>query len=289
MTLAGTCGDARTGLRPTSLSCRAILAVKEVDVLTVYLDLVMILNFLVDFLLLMGTNRLSGFPSAPGRCAMAAVFGSVYAGCCLLPGFHFLGNLLWRCVSLCLMAMMAFGMRRDAVKRGGVFLLLSLALGGMALCFAKQNFAALTLGAAGVWLLCRVSFGDGAVGQEFVPVTLRYGGKTASFTALRDTGNTLRDPITGEPVLVVSGEIGQTLTGLTQKQLSSPLETISSRPLPGLRLIPYHAVGNKGGLMLAMRFPGAMVGKKEQTVLAAFAAEGLGQNGMYQALTGGAI
>ena len=120
-------------------------------------------------------------------------------------------------------------------------------------------------------------------------MTLRYGGKTASFTALRDTGNTLRDPITGEPVLVVSGEIGQTLTGLTQKQLSSPLETISSRPLPGLRLIPYHAVGNKGGLMLAMRFPGAMVGKKEQTVLAAFAAEGLGQNGMYQALTGGAL
>ena len=257
--------------------------------LTVYLDLVMLLNFLVDFLLLLGTNRLSGFPTAPGRCALAAVFGSVYAGCCLLPGFRFLGNLLWRCVSLCLMALMAFGLRRDAVKRGGVFLLLSLALGGMALCFAKQNFAALTLGAAGVWLLCRVSFGDGSVGREFVPVTLRYQGKTASFTALRDTGNTLRDPITGEPVLVVSAEIGQALTGLTQKQLSSPLETITARPLPGLRLIPYRAVGNKGGLLLAMRFPGTIVGKKEQTVLAAFASEGLEQNGMYQALTGGAL
>ena len=55
---------------------------KEVDVLTVYLDLVMLLNFLVDFLLLLGTNRLSGFPAAPGRCALAAVFGSVYAAGC---------------------------------------------------------------------------------------------------------------------------------------------------------------------------------------------------------------
>lgn len=257
--------------------------------LTVYLDLVMLLNFLVDFLLLMGTNRLSGFPAAPGRCAAAAVFGSVYAGCCLLPGFRFLGNLLWRCVSLCLMALIAFGFRRDAVKRGGVFLLLSLALGGMALCFAKQNFAALTLGAAGVWLLCRVSFGDGTVGREFVPVTLTYQGKTASFTALRDTGNSLRDPITGEPVLVVAGEIGEALTGLTRKQLSAPLETMAAHPLPGLRLIPYHAVGNSGGMLLALRFPGAVVGKKEQTVLAAFAAEGLKNTGMYQALTGGAI
>ena len=38
----------------------------------VYLDLVVILNFLVDFLLLLGTNRLSGFPLAAGRCAAAA-------------------------------------------------------------------------------------------------------------------------------------------------------------------------------------------------------------------------
>ena len=257
--------------------------------LTVYLDLVMILNFLVDFLLLMGTNRLAGFPAAPGRGALAALFGSVYAAFCLLPGFRFLGNFLWRCVSLCMIALIAFGFRRDAVKRGGVFLLLSLALGGMALCFTRQNFAALALGAAGVWLLCRVSFGDGAVGREYVPVTLTYGGKTVSFTALRDTGNTLRDPITGEPVLVVSGEVAQQLTGLTRRQLSSPLETMAARPLPGLRLIPYHAVGSKGGFMLAMRFPGAVVGKRQQNVLVAFAAEGLESTGMYQALTGGAL
>ena len=127
------------------------------------------------------------------------------------------------------------------------------------------------------------------MGREFVPVTLTYQGKTASFTALRDTGNSLRDPITGEPVLVVAGEIGEALTGLTRKQLSSPLETMAARPLPGLRLIPYHAVGSSGGMLLAMRFPGAVVGKKEQTVLAAFAAEGLNYTGMYQALTGGAI
>ena len=257
--------------------------------LTVYLDLVMMLNFLVDFLLLLGTNRLSGFSAEPGRCALAAGLGSVYAACCLLPGFHFLGNFLWRCISLCLMAVISFGLRRDAVKRGGVFLLLSLALGGMALCFARQNFAALALGAAGVWLLCRVSFGDGAVGREYVPVRLTYQGKTANFTALRDTGNTLRDPITGEPVLVVSGEIGERLTGLTRHQLSTPLEAIAARPLPGLRLIPYHAVGNKGGLMLAMRFSCAVVGKKQQNILVAFAAEGLESRGMYQALTGGAL
>ena len=45
--------------------------------MAVYLDLVMLLNFLVDYLLLLGTNRLSGSPMTPGRCALAAVLGSV--------------------------------------------------------------------------------------------------------------------------------------------------------------------------------------------------------------------
>ena len=253
--------------------------------LTVYLDLVMMLNFLVDFLLLLGTNRLSGFPAAPGRCALAAVFGSVYAAGCLLPGFRFLGNFLWRCVSLCLMAAVAFGPRRDAVKRGGVFLLLSLSLGGMALCFTRQNFAALTLGAAGVWLLCRVAFGDGAVGREYVPVTLSYQGRTASFTALRDTGNTLHDPITGEPVLVVSGQIGEALTGLTQRELASPLETLAARPLPGLRLIPYRAVGAENGLLLGLRVPAIRIGGRKGPGIVAMAPQSFGED--FQAIAGG--
>ena len=42
------------------------------DALKIYLDLVVILNFLVDFLLLLGTNRLSGFPASPLRAAAAA-------------------------------------------------------------------------------------------------------------------------------------------------------------------------------------------------------------------------
>ena len=48
----------------------------------VYGDVVMALNFLVDFLLLMGTDRLAGFPAAAGRCALAAGLGAVYSGAC---------------------------------------------------------------------------------------------------------------------------------------------------------------------------------------------------------------
>lgn len=68
--------------------------------MTVYLDVVLLLNFLVDFLLLLGTNRLMGHPLEPGKCALGALLGSVYAGASMLPRLRFLGSWLWRLVSL---------------------------------------------------------------------------------------------------------------------------------------------------------------------------------------------
>ena len=255
--------------------------------MAVYLDLVICLNFLVDFLLLLGTNRLAGFPSQPGRCAGAALLGAVYSGACLLPGFRFLGNFLWRCVSLCIMGMMAFGMDTSALKRGGNFLLLSMSMGGIALSMGRGNFLSLVLCALVCLLLSVVSFGGQVGGREYVPLKIAYDGHTASLIALKDTGNTLKDPITGEQVLIISAEIAGRLTGLTLHQLQHPLETLMMRPVPGLRLVPYRSVGNAGGFLLAKRFEDVTIGDRKQSALVAFAGEGLGKGEFYQALTGG--
>lgn len=257
--------------------------------MVLYLDLVMILNFLVDFFLLLGTNRLSGFPADGKRSAAAAALGAVYSGACLLPRFHFLGGLLWRVLCLGVMAVIAFGWNRSAVKRGCVFLLLTMALGGLALSFGRNAWPSVLLAAAGLWLLCRAAFGGTIGGQEYVPLVLAYGGSKLHLTALRDSGNTLRDPITGEQVLVLSAHAAQQLTGLTREQLRHPLETLSQRPVPGLRLIPYRAVGTAGGFLLGLRFEDARIGEKRCSVIGAFAPDGLDAGEGYQALAGGAL
>lgn len=253
----------------------------------VYLDLVMGVNFLVDFLLLLGTNRLSGFPTDSWRCAGAALLGAVYSGACLLPGFRFLGNILWRCVSLALMSVMAFGWDRTALKRGGIFVLLSMAMGGLALSFGKGNIVSLTFCAAACLLLSILSFGGRVGGREYVPLKITSGNHTASLLALKDTGNTLRDPITGEQVLIISPEAAKQLTGLTEHQLQHPMETLALHLLPGLRLIPYRSVGNGGGFLLAKRFSDVIIADRKQSALVAFAGEGLGKGECYQALMGG--
>lgn len=255
--------------------------------MAVYLDLVMVLNFLVDFLLLLGTNRLSGFPAGSWRCAGASLVGAVYSGACLLPGFRFLGNFLWRGISLCLMGGMAFGCNTAALKRVGIFLLLSMAMGGIALSLGRGDMLSLLFCAALCLLLSVASFGGQVGGREFVPLKILHEGRSASFIALKDTGNTLRDPITGEQVMVIAPEIAGRLTGLTAYELQHPMETLALRPIPGLRLIPYRSVGNAGGFLLAKRFDDVTVGDRKQSALVAFASEGLGKGEIYQALTGG--
>ena len=257
--------------------------------LRIYVDVVAIINFLIDFLLLLGTNRLAGFPPGYGRCAMAAALGGVYGGACLIPGLSFLGSFLWRIVFLSLMAVIAFGWSSSAWMRGAVFLLLSMALGGIAVGMRSSSFWVLLISLLLMWVLCNVSFRGNIAQREYIPVTLWWADKEMKIIALRDTGNTLHDPLTGERVLVAGADIGMKLLGLSEHQLAHPVETLASGAVCGLRLIPYHAVGNRGGLMLAMRFPGAVVGNRQQNVLVAFAAEGLGQSGRYQALTGGAL
>ena len=254
--------------------------------MTVYLDLVMGMNFGVDFLLLLGTNRLTGFPPGTRRCALAAALGAIYAMLSLLPRFSFLGSGFWRLVFLGLMGLTAFGMNAGAWRRTGIFLLLSMAMGGIALGMERRGAAMLLLAAAGVWVLSRIGFGTTAGGRDFLPLTIHHGAGSATAIALLDTGNALRDPITGEQILVMGPGAAEKLLGLTRDQLAAPLDTLASNPGQGLRLVPYQALG-AGGLLLAKRFEDVMLGGQKRPSLVAFAPDRIGRGDVYQALAGG--
>lgn len=255
--------------------------------MVVYLDLVILLNFAVDYLLLLGTNRLSGFPPGFLRCALAAALGGIYSGLCMLPGASVLGSPLGRVVSLGLMGISAFGCNWAAGKRICVFLILAMALGGIALSIGRGHISGLLMCAGLQLLLCHLAFPEG-LGKRFRSIRLTLGDNTVTAFALVDTGNTLTDPVTGEPVVVLSPKLAESLTGLTRAQLADPAATMAQPPVPGLRLMPFRTVGVQG-LLLCLRIRDAEVDGRKQSLLVAFAPEGFGKGETYQALTGGAL
>lgn len=253
--------------------------------MTTYLNGVFLLNFLVDFFLLLGAGRLCACPVKWYRAALGALLGGIYSAVCLFPGFSFLGNLLWRMVSLVAMAVIAYGLIRSALRGALVYALLSFALGGVVMGMGKGGAVSILSGAGVLFLLCFFGFRGKNLVSDYVPVELYYGQRRCIITALRDTGNMLRDPVTGQQVLVIGADVAARLTGLTRQQLRQPVESMGA--LPGLRLIPYRSVGCSNGFLLALRLPRMKIGTWQGSGLVAFAPEDFSPEGSYQALIGG--
>lgn len=238
------------------------------------------INFLVNALLLAGTARMALHRLDVFRWLLSALLGAVYAAGCLVPGFAFLGALHWRLVSLILMSILAFGVD---LRQGCIFLVLTLALEGTALSYGRGGWWQLPVFSALVFLLGKLAFGK--PNRRLLPAEIQGNGRKLKLTALLDTGNELHDPITMEPVLVIDSDRARELTGLTREQLNHPLETMTHSNLPGLRLIPYCAVGKEKGLLLAVRVSEVRIGRRRGAGIVAMAPQSFGED--FQAIAGG--
>ena len=140
-----------------------------------------------------------------------------------------------------------------------------------------------------LFFLCRISFPNTIDKPKYIDVELSRDGEKVKLVALRDTGNLLQDPMTGESVLIAGADVGRQMLGLSDYQLSHPVETMASGVIRGLRLIPYHTVGQENGMMLALRFENAKIGNSYKSPLVAFAPNVLGRGEVYRMLTGGNV
>lgn len=268
--------------------------------MTIYIDLVFLLNFGVNLLLLRGTGRLGAAALPWGRLCLGAGLGALYAVLSyLLPLLA-----CWPGKLLCAAGMLAcaFGARRSTLRLGAVFAGLSLVLCGAV--FALQTL--LGRGPTGRGLLYPVSFGSllltaGAVSaacrlllprlthapDSIVPVTLELEGRSVRLTALRDSGNALRDPIGGGPVLVASWDRGAALLALPLKarDFAAPDQLALRLHRYQPRLIPYRAVGVSSGLLLALPCR-ITLGGHSRRGLVAFCPTPLSDGGAYDALIG---
>lgn len=226
----------------------------------------------VDVLLLVSTARLLGKSLKPMRLSLVLALDVVFVLVSRHPELLFLRGLLCRGIFLLAMGSVIFGFSLGAL----IFTLLQLSLGSIT--DSKSEILPVLCAATGLGFACLVL----SKHRRYVPVELTVGSQQIRLTALRDTGNFLRDPITGRSVLVVDAKIAQQLTGLTLAALQNPVEAIAS--YPGLRLIPYQTVGGNG-FLLGLQIPRAKIGNQQGSVLVALSPQILSSS--YQALTGG--
>ena len=217
-----------------------------------------------------------------------------------LPGMGFLSAPPVKAAAGVLMALIAYGGETRLARLTLLFFALSCALAGSVLAlgllaggsvpvtrgvfYTDVDARVLLAAATAAYGLVRVVFRAAArsgVEGRLVPVRIAIDGKTAELTALWDSGNTLRDPVDGQPVLVVTPEaLG------APAELLAPLAQAAPELAP--RLAPYRAVGVRGGLLVTVRSEWTQIGAQRHPGLRlALSPTVLGDG--YAALWGGEV
>ncbi len=271
---------------------------------SVYVDLFFLINFSMDFLCFFLTSRLLHRRASTLRLLAASAVGGVYADLAL---FFVTGRLLSLIldVSVCaLMCLVALGERKK-LKSLPLYVLvytaISMALGGMMTAlFTLFNRAFVLDGVEpsegdgiSVWtffLLALISglltllggrFFRKKTAQTRASISVSYRGKTVRLTALTDSGNLLREPLSGKPCIIADLAAMSSLLPreviLAARNDPTSIEKISPQHAKSLRMIPANTAAGRG-ILLGLRAEKITVdcGKGEKVVDATIALSDLG-------------
>lgn len=232
---------------------------------TIYIDRLFLLNLIIDYLILLGSAKVCGVKLRRWRYAIGAAVGALFAACSVLPNTEFLSIAPIKLVFGVFMTLIAFGKEEKLLRCTVVFFAVSALFGGAVWAISLKSGAnpsaplyvhlsmpVLVISFGIIYALLSIIFSGTAknTGKQIVDVIIEHGGKTAELRALRDTGNTLIDPVTGDSVLIASTQV---LCKLSPEFLNVTPESIGEFSDYKFRLIPYRAVGTSGGLLPAFR------------------------------------
>lgn len=238
---------------------------------------------LVNILLIKGVAGLLRVSVNIVELVISALIAGGYVLVCLTTKNSSICSVPVYLLTVFLTAFVSFGAQKRCWSGVFSFILLYLSLGGV--CIEKHAIISLIIGAVGIVIVALIV--SLHRNRAYVKVRLQYNYRDYEFCALLDTGNLLKDPVSGYPVLIVAADIAQEMTGLSIRQLRSPVDSI--KELPGARLIPYKTVGQSGAFLLGIYIPHLKIGSWQGRGVVAFSPELFGSKGTYQALTGGYV
>lgn len=240
----------------------------------VYLDVLFALNFAMDYCILRCVSALSGKPAAVWRLSLAAGLGALYAGGCIV--IPVLSTLPVRMAAGAVMAGTAFSIRqvRLLVRQTLLLLLVAFVFGGAVTALEQMSGTRLMQGGVLVAQVSRrVLFASALLAYGlscFVfrnqaksnrprgeRVSICCEGKQAQIFLLVDSGNTLCDPMTGKPVLLLTRDAAIRILPeqqrfvpreLKQDNAAELVQQAQRSGLTGWRLVSFHSVGG-GGLL----------------------------------------
>lgn len=234
--------------------------------MVIYGEYLFLENFVTGIMILFFTGKILGKGPSPLKLLLCGCCCGVYAFVLFLP---LAGLISWICkwaFSL-LIVYVAFGAGtwRKLLYGAAVFLGVTIFYGGIAIAFLTSfswtgvtaaagvylpplTYAAVTTAAAGaalfLWFLLNLLKTTRMEMRRTVETEVILGSCRWKLKGFIDSGNDLKDPLTGRPVCVIDQSLGKRLIAEAGEEFKA---------LTRYRAIPYRAVGTEQGLMEGVR------------------------------------
>lgn len=230
----------------------------------VYVDVLVALNIIVSFFLIKAVCAIAREKPRTVRVLIGSVMGGAYSLVIFLPEIHTVLSITGRIAFLLIVTAAVFGFGN--LKRymrcylllctasmlfAGVLVALWIMLLPQAVMlrngsfYVDVSFVQLVIVCALVYIGARIFgsfFAKRADEESDVRLEITFQGKKVNANGIIDTGNTLRDSFTGEPVSIISQSLALSL--LPERYFSAAIEPMSGDMPEGMHLIVSDTVGS---------------------------------------------
>lgn len=253
--------------------------------MTIYVDIIIIENLIMNYIILYATGLISKSKIYYLRILFASLIGAIYAITEYISKLNIYSNSVIKLILSIIIVFVAFNPQnvKKLCKQLILFYLTTFTFGGVATyliyVLKPQNIIIRNGLYVGTYVL-KVIFIGAIVGTIILIIAFKFAknkitkkdmickvkiklnGKETILKTMVDTGNMLKEPITGNPVIVVERtalynlmpkEILNNTESILGGDFEKIPEDIKNEYIPRLKIIPFSSLGKQNGMLVGIK------------------------------------
>lgn len=291
--------------------------------ITIYLDIIFFENLIMNSIILYATSIILKLKPKLFRILISSAIGSIYSIILYITEMKIYSSIISKIILSIIMTYVAFNPQnvKKMWKQILIFYLTSFVFGGVALyliyflkpqdilmkngMYVGENILKIILlGGIVAFVVIKISLKiiktKISSKDMYCNIKIKLNEKEVETTAMLDTGNLVKEPITNTPVIIVESsllyemlpkEILNNLEEVLNGNLSDIPEEIQEKYISKMRCIPFKSLGKENGMLLGIRADEIEVIKEDENKIIKNAIIGiydksLTKRGEYRALVG---
>lgn len=253
--------------------------------MTIYIDVVIIENMVMNYIILFATGIVLKTKIKHLRLILASLIGAIYSIITYISSIQIYSNMIMKIILSIIIVYIAYNPQSIKImwKQLIIFYLTSFVFGGAAfaliyiikpqeilmrngLFLGTYPLKTVILGAIIAFIIIITAFKivKTKISKKdmFCTINVKINNKEITAKAMIDTGNLLKEPITGKPVVVlehtilydcIPKEILNNLENILGGDFEKVPENIKMEYISKLKLIPFTSLGKQNGMLLGIK------------------------------------